>query len=43
MGYIVGGYGPAPGMPDGGKYTLTLRLAANGTWLIVSDMDNRNQ
>jgi ketosteroid isomerase-like protein len=43
VAYIIGGYGPAPGMPDGGKFTLTLRLAANGTWLIASDMDNRNQ
>lgn len=43
VGYILGGYGPAPGMPDGGKFTLTLHRAADGTWLIMSDMDNGNR
>jgi hypothetical protein len=43
IGYIRGGYGPAPDVSDGGKFTLTLRRAANGAWLIVSDMDNRNR
>ena len=43
LAYILGGYGPARDMPDGGKFTLTLRTEADGTWLIVSDMDNGNQ
>ncbi|MDF1506411.1 DUF4440 domain-containing protein [Roseisolibacter sp. H3M3-2] len=39
-GYVVGayGYGDAPG--DVGKFTLTLRRARGGPWLIFSDMDN---
>ncbi len=41
-GYIIGGYGPAKGQPDTGKFTLTLRKGAGGRWLIVSDMDNGN-
>ena len=43
VGYIIGGYGPAQGQPDSGKFTLTLRKGADGRWLIVSDMDNGNQ
>jgi ketosteroid isomerase-like protein len=43
VGYIIGGYSPGPGLPDGGKFTLTLQKAADGRWLIVTDMDNRNQ
>lgn len=43
VGYILGGYAPAQGMPDGGKFTLTLRKDPEGAWLIISDMDNRNQ
>ncbi|WP_139381631.1 nuclear transport factor 2 family protein [Pseudoxanthomonas indica] len=41
-GYIIGayGYGDAPG--DMGKFTLTLRRAPGGQWLIFSDMDNMN-
>jgi len=30
------------GEPDGGKFTLTLRKAGDGRWLIMSDMDNGN-
>lgn len=43
VGYILGGYSPAPELPDGGKFTLTLRRAPDGRWLIVSDMDNGNR
>lgn len=41
-GYIIGayGYGNAPG--DMGKFTLTLRRAPGGPWMIFSDMDNLN-
>lgn len=41
-GYIIGayGYGDAPG--DMGKFTLTLRRAPRGPWMIFSDMDNLN-
>lgn len=43
VGYILGGYryGTEPG--DLGKFTLTLRKAADGRWLIFSDMDNSNR
>ena len=43
VGYIIGayGYGDAPG--DVGKFTLTLRRAPGGAWLIFSDMDNPSQ
>lgn len=41
-GYIIGGYGPARGEPDTGKFTLTLRKGDGGRWLIMSDMDNGN-
>ena len=43
VGYIIGGYGPAPGQPDSGKFTLTLRKGPDGRWLIMSDMDSANQ
>ena len=43
VGYIIGGYGPARGDPDTGKFTLTLRKGSDGRWLIVSDMDSGNQ
>ena len=41
-GYIFGvyGYGNVPG--DMGKFTLTLRGAPGGAWVIFSDMDNLN-
>jgi ketosteroid isomerase-like protein len=42
VGYIIGGYAGQKGQPDTGKFTLTLRKAADGRWLILSDMDNRN-
>jgi ketosteroid isomerase-like protein len=41
--YIIGGFSSRPGEPDRGKFTLTLRKATNGRWLIVSDMDNGNE
>jgi ketosteroid isomerase-like protein len=44
VGWIVGGYSAGPsGLPDGGKFTLTLRMGSDGRWLIVTDMDNGNQ
>lgn len=43
VGYIIGGYAGAPGDPDDGKFTLTLRKGADGRWLIMSDMDNSNR
>jgi ketosteroid isomerase-like protein len=43
VGYILGGFTRERGQPDVGKFTLTLRKAANGQWLIVSDMDNSNR
>lgn len=42
-GYILGGYTGTQGAPDNGKFTLTLRKAADGRWLIVSDMDSPNR
>lgn len=42
-GYIIGGYSRERGRPDDGKFTLTLRKAGDGRWLIVSDMDNSNR
>ena len=42
-GYIIGGYSREPGKLDDGKFTLTLRKAPDGRWLIVSDMDNSNR
>jgi ketosteroid isomerase-like protein len=42
LGYIIGGFGDRPGVPDRGKFTLTLRRDPSGRWLIVSDMDNGN-
>jgi acetyl esterase/lipase len=42
VGYILGGYARRAGEPDVGKFTLTLRQAPGGRWLIVSDMDNGN-
>lgn len=39
-GYIVGAYGYGEGLTDQGKFTLTLRRAPDGRWLIFSDMDN---
>ncbi|WP_140797704.1 YybH family protein [Myxococcus xanthus] len=41
-GYIIGAYGYGNRADDTGKFTLTLRRAPGGPWLIVSDMDNAN-
>jgi ketosteroid isomerase-like protein len=43
VGYIIGGFSRQPDEPDGGKFTLTLRKAPDGRWLIMSDMDNSNR
>lgn len=43
IGYILGGYATDRGKPDMGKFTLTLRRAPDGRWMIVSDMDNMNR
>jgi ketosteroid isomerase-like protein len=40
VGYIIGAYAGKKGEPDFGKFTLTLRKAGGGRWLIMSDMDN---
>ena len=42
VGYILGGYRGREEGPDDGKFTLTLRKESEGTWRIVSDMDNTN-
>lgn len=42
VGYIIGGFSDRPGVPDRGKFTLTLRRDPSGRWLILSDMDNGN-
>jgi acetyl esterase/lipase len=42
VGYILGGFARRRGESDVGKFTLTLRRAPDGRWLIVSDMDNGN-
>ena len=43
VGYIIGGYAARAGEPDDGKFTLTLKKGADGTWRIMSDMDNGNR
>lgn len=43
VGYIIGGFSRKPDTPDEGKFTLTLRKAGDGRWLIMSDMDNSNR
>jgi hypothetical protein len=43
VGYVIGGFARQAGEKDIGKFTLTLRKAADGRWLIVSDMDNPNE
>ena len=40
VGYVVGAYGYDETRGDVGKFTLTLRRAPGGRWLIFSDMDN---
>jgi uncharacterized protein (TIGR02246 family) len=42
LAYIVGGFAPATGEPDFGKFVLVLRRAADGRWLIAADIDNAN-
>jgi hypothetical protein len=42
VGYILGGYTYGNATSDMGKFTLTLRRARGGPWLIASDMDNSN-
>jgi ketosteroid isomerase-like protein len=42
VGYLIGGYRYADAPRDMGKFTLTLRRARDGRWLIYSDMDNPN-
>ncbi|MFN7957387.1 MAG: SgcJ/EcaC family oxidoreductase [Holophagaceae bacterium] len=43
LAYIIGGFAPAPGQPDAGKFVLVLRRGADGRWLIAADMDNASQ
>ena len=43
VGYIIGAYGYGDAPTDVGKFTLTLRRAPGGAWLIFSDMDNTNR
>jgi uncharacterized protein (TIGR02246 family) len=43
LAYIIGGFAPAPGQADHGKFVLVLRRGAGGRWLIAADMDNANQ
>ena len=40
VGYIVGAYGYGDALTAQGKFTLTLRRAPDGRWMIFSDMDN---
>jgi ketosteroid isomerase-like protein len=42
IGYIIGAYSHEQGAADDGKFTLTLKKAPSGRWLIFSDMDNGN-
>jgi hypothetical protein len=43
VAYIIGMYGPSAERHSNGKFTLTLRRAHDGRWLIASDMDNPNR
>jgi len=43
IGYIIGGFSASSGVPDTGKFVLTLKRSVAGRWLIMSDMDNPNQ
>ena len=43
VGYIIGCFSHEKGAIDDGKFTLTLRKASSGRWLIFSDMDNGNR
>ncbi|WP_075675685.1 nuclear transport factor 2 family protein [Stenotrophomonas sp. TD3] len=42
VGYIIGAYTYGNNVGDTGKFTLTLKRADDGPWLIFSDMDNSN-
>ena len=42
VGYIIGAYTYGDARGDMGKFTLALRRARGGPWLIASDMDNGN-
>jgi ketosteroid isomerase-like protein len=42
MAYIVGGFAPAAGEPDHGKFVLVLRRGSDGDWKIAADIDNTN-
>jgi ketosteroid isomerase-like protein len=42
MAYIIGGFASEAGKPDGGKFVLVLKKAADGKWMIAADMDNMN-
>lgn len=41
-GFIIGGYGIAPGSPAVGKFVLALRKEGTDRWLIAADIDNGN-
>ena len=43
LGFIIGAYGYGDDPGDMGKFTLTLRRAPGGRWLIFSDMDNSSR
>ena len=43
VGYIIGGFGRAPGETDSGKFVLALRQGSDGRWQITADMDNSNR
>lgn len=43
VGYIIGGFGRAPGEPDSGKFVLAIRRSPGGRWAIAADMDNSNR
>ena len=43
VGYIIGAYTYDVAAGDQGKFTLALRRAADGRWMIASDMDNAVQ
>lgn len=42
MAYVAGGFAPAAGEPDVGKFVLVLRRGPDGAWKIAADMDNTN-
>lgn len=42
LAIVLGAYSREVGGPDVGKFTLTLRRGEDGSWRILSDMDNGN-